>query len=217
MIKLISSIPGSDGIRNIIFDFGNVICDIDISLTEAKFREFGPGNPDSGSAEHSAQLFDKLVAQYEAGGVSSPDFRTLIREHYVVPPSDEAIDLAWNALLLTIPERRITLLNKVKTAYRIFLLSNSNEIHYLHYLEDFKVKSGLQHFDDLFEKAYFSFQVKLSKPDPAIFEMVLHENSLIPSETLFIDDTLKHVLAARNAGINAYHLENGMDICGLFI
>ena len=79
MIKLISSIPGSDGIRNIIFDFGNVICDIDISLTEAKFREFGPGNPDSGSAEHSAQLFDKLVAQYEAGGVSSPDFRTLIR------------------------------------------------------------------------------------------------------------------------------------------
>ena len=218
MIKLNPIIPGHDRIRNIIFDFGNVICDIDVRLTEEKFKEFGPAKPSfEGSQENSANLFNQLVEHYESGRISSQEFRTAIRNHYVTPPTDEAIDEAWNALLLTIPDRRIRLLNEIKSYYRIFLLSNSNEIHYLHYLKDFQQKSGLQDFDALFEKAYFSFRVKITKPSPVIFEMVLKNHHLDPAETLFIDDTMKHISGALTTGITAYHLQSGMDVCSLFL
>jgi putative hydrolase of the HAD superfamily len=218
MLKLVNTIPGHDRIRNIIFDFGNVICDIDIRLTEEKFREFGPSKASGVVPEaESKKNFDLLVESYETGQISSGQFRAAIRNHYATPLSDAMIDAAWNALLLPIPEHRIRLLEALKPDYRLFLLSNSNEIHYLHYLEDFKRKTGLQHFDELFDKAYFSFQVKLAKPAPEIFKFVLEQHPLDPSETLFIDDTLKHVVAAREAGIFAYHLQNGSDICSLFI
>jgi len=218
MIKLIPSIPGHEGIRNIIFDFGNVICDIDISLTEKKFLEFGPAKESPGNdPANSSRRFDEVVEKYEAGMLSSAEFREIIRNHYVSSPSDAVIDEAWNALLLDIPERRIRLLKEVRKSYPIFLLSNSNEIHYLHYLKDFRKKSGLQEFDDLFEKAYFSFRINLTKPSPVIFDKVVQEQHLIPSETLFIDDTLKHVNAARDKGIIGYHLQANTDICSLFI
>jgi glucose-1-phosphatase len=220
MKLLKNTIPNHDIIRNIIFDFGGVICDLDIPKTEQKFREFGPPkekNPAEG--KDSALRFDLLVEQYEKGLISSHEFRDVIRNHYQVPPTDETIDDTWNALLAGIPEKRIQLLEDIRHQYRIFLLSNSNEIHYHHYLQDFRIKSGLQDFDDLFEKAYFSFRIHLSKPGKEIFEYVLNDSVLVPSETLFIDDTLKHVETARSLGINGYHLEvaRGEGILDLFV
>jgi glucose-1-phosphatase len=208
MKSLKNTIPGYSKIKNIIFDFGGVICDLDISRTELKFREFGPAKvEETAVGETSSLRFDKLVEQYEKGLVSSQEFRNIIKNHYQKPLSDSSIDDAWNALLVGIPQERIILLKEIKDNYRIFLLSNSNEIHYHHYLEDFRKKSGYGEFDDLFEKSYFSFQIHLSKPGKEVFSFVLHESRLDPSETLFIDDTLKHVETARLTGINACHLD----------
>ena len=68
---------------------------------------------------------------------------------------------------------------------------------------------------ELFEKRWFSHQIGLDKPDPEIFRHVLNDGGLKPEETLFIDDTLVHVEAARSVGINAWHLHPGTDICEL--
>jgi putative hydrolase of the HAD superfamily len=160
--------------------------------------------------------FELLVISYETGRISSQQFREAIRNHYQVPPTDAAIDEAWNALLLNIPPPRIKLLEDLRKTYRIFLLSNSNEIHYLKYLHDFCQKYGYAGFDDLFEKAYFSFQVHLSKPDPSIFRLVLEDSNLLAAETLFIDDTLIHVESAERSGITGYHLKEGEDLVSLF-
>jgi putative hydrolase of the HAD superfamily len=219
MLQLKKTIPSHDQIKNIIFDFGGVICDLDISRTEKKFLEFGPAKSvDSAPAENSSPRFDLLVEQYEKGLISSEEFRKNIRDHYQVPPTDTAIDETWNALLVGIPGQRIHLLEDIRARYRIFLLSNSNEIHYHHYLQDFRQKSGYHDFNDLFEKCYFSFQIHLSKPGKDIFTLVLNENRLEPSQTLFIDDTLKHVETARILGINGYHLDiqNGEQMLDLF-
>ncbi|MEI6898453.1 MAG: HAD family phosphatase, partial [Bacteroidota bacterium] len=187
MLHLAPHVPANREIKNIIFDFGGVICDLDISRTEKKFLEFGPAK-DSGLASSSEQslAFDKLVEQYESGAISSDIFRQVIREHYATPPSDETIDDTWNALLVGIPKERIELLEKIRNQYRIFLLSNSNEIHYFHYLEMFRQLTGYQNFNDLFEKAYFSYQVVLSKPGESIFRHVLENSNLVPAETLCI-------------------------------
>lgn len=217
MFQLISRIPNHASVKNIIFDFGNVICDLDISRTQEKFKEFGPARSSSHlSAEEQSHRFQKLVEDYETSAITSQEFRDAIRNHYLVPPTDEAIDDTWNALLVGIPERRVRLLENIRDRYRIFLLSNSNEIHYNHYVQDFRDKYGYRDFDSLFEKAYFSFRLHMKKPDPEIFTFILSDSLMNPEETLFIDDTLVHVEAARECQINGYHLKDGEDIVNLF-
>jgi glucose-1-phosphatase len=219
MRLLKNTVPKHEKIKNIIFDFGGVICDLDISRTEKKFREFGLVKPTGNIPKEDSSLrFDILIGQYEKGAITSEEFREIIKNNYQKTPTDAAIDETWNALLVGIPEQRIRLLEDIRNHYRIFLLSNSNEIHYRHYLLDFQEKSGLHDFTDLFEKAYFSFKIHLSKPGKEIFEFVLKDGQLNPSQTLFIDDTIKHIETARDLGINGYHLniKNGEQVLDLF-
>ena len=217
MLHLTSHIPHHISIKNIIFDFGGVICDLDIRRTIEKFKEFGmPKAEFSGTPEERNRQFELLVSNYETGFITSQQFRDKIRNHYQVPPSDAAINDAWNALLVGIPEPRILVLESIRKGYRIFLLSNSNEIHYLKYREDFQQQYGYRDFNALFENVYFSYRLHLRKPDPAIFKLVLKENKLDPAKTLFIDDTLIHVEAARELGITWYHLREGEDLTMLF-
>jgi putative hydrolase of the HAD superfamily len=217
MMYLSKHIPNSASIKNIIFDFGGVICNLDVSLSVEKFKEFGPLKSEfSGTQEEQDRQFEKLVAKYETGLLTTPEFRNVLRGYYQVPPSDSDIDDAWNILLLGIPEPRIKLLEDIRNQYRIFLLSNSNEIHYRKFGQDFKDQHQGRELESLFEKTYFSFLIKLRKPDPAIFTHVLADKKLHPAETLFIDDTLVNITAAREAGMAAYHLREGEDITQLF-
>jgi glucose-1-phosphatase len=218
MYRLIPDIPNYPTIKNIIFDFGGVICDLDIVRTEKKFLEFGPAksvNP--GSPNDSSQQFNILVENIETGTISPAQFRQVIKDHYVTPPPDKAIDETWNAMLLTIPESRIRLLEQLRNQYRIFLLSNSNKIHYDKYVLDFQKQTGYSGFNDLFEKAYFSFEIGMKKPGKAIYEFVLSTSKLNAAESLFIDDTHENIGGAESAGINGYFLKNGTDITDLFL
>ncbi|HSN49795.1 MAG TPA: HAD family phosphatase [Bacteroidales bacterium] len=216
MLKLRQSIPGHQGIRNIIFDFGGVICDIDISKTEKKFTEFGEA-VQSSAEQDSPAFFSTLVKGLELGKVDPATFKQIIQQHYVLPPTIKAIEDAWNALLGEIPGHRIRLLEQLRNSYRIFLLSNTNVIHYEKYLRDFRVKFGYENFEALFEKVYFSHLIGLSKPGKEIFEHVATESHLLPAETLFIDDMAENVAGAVSAGFTGYHLTEGTDITDLFV
>jgi len=218
MLRLASDITNHTAIKNIIFDFGGVICDLDISKTEQKFREFGPSRPAASDSQVSqAQRFQNLVEDLETGAITPEKFRQEIRDHYVVPPSDQSIDETWNAMLLSIPKKRIHLLETLRRHFRIFLLSNSNQIHYEKYLRDFQLQTGYSDFNDLFEKAFFSFEIGLKKPGKEIFEFVLSKSRLNPAESIFIDDTCENVEAAMSVGMIGFHLHNGTEINDLFI
>jgi glucose-1-phosphatase len=217
MYRLIPDIPISSFIKNIIFDFGGVICDLDIPRTEKKFEEFGPVKPSKlNSSEDHSQEFKLLVEALETGSISPRQFRDVIKDHYITPPSDQAIDETWNAMLRYIPEKRISLLENIRSHYRIFLLSNSNKIHHENYLRDFQQHTQYQNFNELFEKAYFSFEIGLKKPGKEIYEFVLSDSGLNPSESLFVDDTVENIQGAELAGINGYFLEKGKEISELF-
>ena len=217
MLLLNTKIPNYSSIKNIIFDFGGVICDLDIQRSVEKFKEFGPGkSAENETKEEKDKQFEILVSKSETGLITSGEFRENIRDYYQTPPSDKAIDDAWNALLVGIPEPRISLLESIRKNYRIFLLSNSNEIHYLEYTERLRQQYGYHDFSAIFEKTYFSYQCHLKKPDPLIFKLVLYENNLDPSETLFIDDTQLHVKTACELGITSCHLRDGEKITDLF-
>ena len=201
-----------ENIKNIIFDFGGVILNIDYQITVEAFKEIGFDNFDNLYSKASQnQLFDNL----EIGLINPQEFRDGIRKISGKKLSDERIDYAWNKIILDLPEKRILLLKELKTKYRTYLLSNTNKIHYDIYIT-YLQKYGYKDFNEIFVKSYFSHEIKMRKPNKEIFEFVLAEQQLIPEETLFIDDSIQHINSARNLGIVTRHLINNEDITDLF-
>jgi glucose-1-phosphatase len=194
----------TDFIQNIIFDFGGVVLDIDPSMTLRELENLGIENTEVFMTDN---FQENVINKFERGIITPEQFRQKVREALEAELTDQEIDEAWNALLLDIPKERIAVLEAAKENYRMFLLSNSNEIHYDVYVRDLQLRFGYREFDQLFDKSYFSFDLHLSKPNPEIFEFVINQHQLVPEETLFIDDTLEHILAARKLGLKTYHLQ----------
>ena len=199
-------------VKNIIFDYGGVILNIDHQLPIQAFYELGL--QDFGSLySHAIQshLFDHL----ETGKIYPVEFYQQIREISGLELTNHQIETAWNTIILDMPEHRIRLLEKLKLKYRLFLLSNTNIIHYKVYSKQLLEQYGY-HFEDLFEKVYFSFKLGIKKPDPEVFHLLIRENHLIPSETLFIDDSNQNILGAKSIGLKSLLLLDGTDVSNLF-
>ena len=201
-------------IKNIIFDFGGVIINLDYQYLYKSFMKIGVDNCQELFSE-SAQI--KVFDDFEEGRISPAQFRDKMREISGVMFSDKEFDNAWNDLLKNIPQNRLEVIYKLKQNYRTFLLSNTNKIHYDCYKNDIREINEFNGFEELFEKTYFSHQIGIKKPNKEIFELVLNENNLIPEETLFIDDTKTHLVSAEKLGIKTHYLRNGEDIDCLFI
>ncbi|MBK9291618.1 MAG: HAD family phosphatase [Bacteroidetes bacterium] len=200
-------------ITDIIFDFGGVIIDIDPQLTIKELINLGVKDVEVFA---SAEFQEKVVGKLERGIITPEVFRDKVREFARLDLSDQDIDDAWNALLLDIPKERIQVIEAAKQKYGIYLLSNSNEIHYELYVRDLQLRFGYREFDQLFDKAYFSFDLHMSKPNPEIFEFVIHQHKLNPATTLFIDDTAEHIQAAAQVGLRTYHLQKPERLRDLF-
>jgi len=194
-----------DNLKNIIFDFGGVIIDIDFQLTINKFKKLGILDFDQ---KFSQFLQDPVFDCYDIGKISSEEFVKRLKKLVPEKISENDILEAWNAMILDIPKERIKLLENLRKNYRIFLLSNTNDIHYQLYIKNFYNKFGYKTFNDLFEKAYLSFEIGMRKPDAEIFNFVLKDSNLLPEETLFIDDSNQHIESAKKFGIHSYLLEN---------
>ena len=200
-----------NGIKNIIFDFGQVLLNIRPELSAKAFEKLGiKDGVDFWGSRSSSDLLIGL----EKGVITPDEFRKGALDKLVPGVTPQQVDEAWNALLLDMPPRRVKKLIELKSKYRLFLLSNSNQIHYECYMSRFEKEFGYP-LGDLFEKLWFSHHLGMVKPDPEIFSFILKDAGLKPNETLFIDDTLVHVEAAKNIGINAWHLLPGTDISEL--
>lgn len=201
-------------ISNIIFDFGGVLLNIDPQKAVNSFKQIGLEDVELIKREYTENgLFDKL----EKGFVTPDQFRSEIRNHITNGVSDEEIDHAWNSMLLDLPYERLELLQELKKNHRIFLLSNTNIIHWEAYMSMIKRVHGVC-LSDFFEKDYYSHNMGLRKPDAKIYTEVLNAEGLKASETLFIDDMLANAEAARSVGMIAHHLklDEGETILDLF-
>jgi len=191
--------------NTIIFDFGGVIINIDYELTRKAFKTLDINNREVNfSQNEQSDLFDK----FEKGQISPKMFRQGIKKHLNIDISDREIDMAWNKMLLDIPPERIDWILKLKEKYQCVLLSNTNAIHYDAFREEFEANYGYEKFSDLFHKTYFSHEIALRKPDANIYNYVLNDLNLKPSEVLFLDDTEKNINAAQKLGWNCILWKN---------
>jgi len=192
-------------IRNIIFDLGGVILNINPQLTVDEFRGLGWGDF---YEENKQSMAKELFYQFEKG-VSSPEaFREAVREQIKCELTDTAIDRAWGAMILDIPADRVRYLENLKKSYRIFLLSNTNEIHRIKFHKDFENAFGYSLYD-LFERNFYSHEMGLRKPNPQIYIEALREAGVSAEETLFIDDMIENTEAAKSAGMKVLHIRPG--------
>ena len=199
------------GIKNIIFDLGGVLLNLDMNKTLDAYKAMGIQNIESYFKIGHADSFFKL---YETGDISDEEFIERIERLEGNTGTQKQIMAAWNALLLDFPANRVKWLQQLKSKYRLFLFSNTNALHMEHFQKAFKKDHGF-HMDELFEKAYYSHLVNIRKPDHASYQLVLNENNLLPHETAFIDDALINVEAANAVGIRGVHLGKEMDVVRL--
>lgn len=187
-------------IKNIIFDYGNVIFEINFKKAQDALQQLGINDIEQFFAHKN---HDNLFNDFETGSITPEQFRAGIRKAASNNEiTDQQIDDAWNSLLIGVPPNIHDVLLKVKTKYRTFLLSNNNEIHYNFIIDYLKKEFQMEGLDHLFEKAYFSQHLFLRKPHREIFDEVIKANNLVPEETLFIDDSPQHLEGARKAGLH---------------
>jgi glucose-1-phosphatase len=207
-------IPPPRRFQHLIFDLGGVLINLDYAAPPAAFAALaGTTNSSLGFGQQAqTPLFDAL----ETGHLAETDFRYALRQQYGLAASvpDAAIDRAWNSILLDFPAERLALLRELRAAgYGLSLLSNTNALHRAAFdailLRDHGLTNGLHRF---FDGVYFSHEIGLRKPDPAIFRYVCGEQGLDPAHTLFVDDSPQHVAAARTVGLTALWLEPGQTI-----
>lgn len=193
-----------ESIKNIIFDLGNVIINIDTQRTANEMQKLGFKDFEKTySLLSQTNLFNNL----EKGLITPEKFHEEINSKLITKVSSEKINKAWGAMLLDFPKERIELLQKLNKKYRLFLLSNTNEIHYNQYNNDLVKQFGFG-LSSLFEKAYYSFELGMRKPDTEFFEYVLNDSNLNPFETLFIDDLDKNIETASRLGLNVIWIDS---------
>lgn len=189
-------------IKNILFDLGGVLVELDLAATVRELNKLG-------MREASPDLI-ALFNTYELGEISSENFIDRAISITGITNRDTLVD-AWNAIIVDFPDNRYKFLRELadQNEYNLFLISNTNALH----LEkvDELLNAGIQEFEACFTQCYYSHKVRLAKPDPAIFNLVLNNHQLKPETCLFIDDTRVHINSARSLGINTWHFDSEKD------
>lgn len=211
-MKLNSKLP--QDIKNIIFDFGGVIMDINIGKTIAAFTQL---NIEGLKAEDIISVHKSYLLDLELGNISPDEFISKLYADYpsAARASDKQIWDAWNTLLQPYDPDRIKLLGDLGKEYNLYLLSNTNFPHRIKFKEMFRQQFD-ENIEDLFQKCFYSDEMHLRKPGTEIYEKVLDETRINPQITLFIDDNEANITGARKAGLQAYHLTGGEKITDLF-
>jgi glucose-1-phosphatase len=199
------------GIKNIIFDLGNVLMDLDFYKVNTAFQELvGADFYQLVDSEETKNIF----LQFEIGHYSEESFINALQRLSPKVPDGRKVIEAWNTLLVGIPPQRLEMLTILKEkGYQLYLLSNTNSLHIQWLNKYMKDTYDIEGFDQrFFVKSYYSYLINMRKPNQEIFEFVLADAFIKAEETLFIDDTKTYTLSAQKLGIATIHHNSAFDI-----
>ncbi len=198
--------------ETLILDFGGVIYEISHQKQKKHFAGLGIQNFEE---LYSQAKQSPLFADLERGLISNEAFVSTVSGLLGQRFSEEEIHSAWNSILVGFPEENVKFLEALKDHYQLYLLSNTNAIHYEIYMGQFQERFGYD-FNTLFQKTFWSFKIGMRKPDREIYDFVRSEIGQPAESMLFVDDTHTNITASRKAGIPAIWLEPGKKLEDLF-
>lgn len=192
--------------KNILFDLGGVILDLNINGTLEAFLELGFP---SELLKYPENFHTDIFFKYETGMINTEEFRNLIRNQFNVTFSDEAFDEAWCKMLARVTQKRIEILKSLSGMYNLYMLSNTSEMHIEKFGRMFEEAGGVG-LNDIFKKCYYSYEIGYHKPDEEAFQHVLNDAGIIAEETLFLDDNIQNIKAAQALGFNVIHITENL-------
>ena len=187
--------------KNIIFDLGNVLVKLNPEGCIGAFKAIGMGElVDSNPQSEGMKLMSKLGV----GMITTEEFCEAARKLTGTDVTNEEIIDAANKMLVEIPDyKKERLLQLKKAGYRLFLLSNTIDIHWDYCVENLFPYQN-HGADDYFEHCFLSQRMHLAKPNARIYEEVIRLANIHPDETLFIDDLKENCEAAEKLGIHTF-------------
>jgi len=196
------------GIKNIIFDFGGVLIDLNQQACIDAFAALGVPE-----VEDYLTLYGHVgpFGDIENGTLNVEEFRNEIRKISRVSLTDEQINGAWKAFLLHTPVKKMHMVHELAKKYRVFFLSNTNPIH-IEKLKEFD-EAGYP-VEECFEKLYLSYQIGACKPERSVFEYVIKDAGINPEETLLVDDAPSNCRAAGELGMRTFQPQPFDDFTG---
>jgi len=201
-----------DKIKNIIFDLGGVILTLDRNEAVRRFLQVG--------LEHAEELLDPyhqkgVFLDLEEGRLTKEEFYEEIRKLAGKYISNEDIDYGWLGFVKDTPAYKLEMLEELRKSYNLYLLSNTNPVIMSWALSPQFSEKG-KTLDQYFDKMYLSYKIGVTKPNPKIYEYLMLDSGIIPSETLFVDDGIANIEAGRALGMRVFQPKNGEDFRYIF-
>lgn len=185
-------------IKNLIFDFGGVLYDIDLKIMMDEFEKIGMYENDWSDDD------DNIFYLIEKGMIEPDQLINELAYYSTKNPSRDQIIFAFNSVLRGLSLESLSYLEKLSKHYNSYLLSNTNEIHYEKFYNEIMQDPGTRNFYNCFKKEYYSFDLGMRKPELEIFQYVINDSEINPNETIFIDDDISNIKSAKKTGLQTF-------------
>lgn len=194
-------------IRDLVFDFGGVVVDLDYEGALDAFRRLGVRD-----AEHWLDKYRQrgIFLDLERGRISADEFLEGLAELCGRKVSYDDAQRAWCAFVRDVPRKRLEALRRLGKEHRLFLLSNTNPF-LMEWARSPRFTSEGEPLDAFFDKLFLSYEMRVVKPDREIFLDMILDAGLDPAYTLFVDDGRENVEAAAALGFPTYQPHPGED------
>lgn len=215
-------------IKNIIFDLGGVLLDIDLNYCMRQmqalgidldaFKKKGMQTPIGTKA---AVLGEGMVANgimhlYQTGDITTEAFLEGVRKYCKEGTTREQVLEAWNSCCISIPSYRLNKLRELKQkGYTICMLSNTNEAHWQEIVK--KCFGSQEVVDELFDHVFLSQEMHMAKPNDEIYLEVLRQINAKAEECFFLDDSSANLEAAAALGFHTLHVETSKTQNGMVV
>ena len=178
----------------LIFDLGNVFCEVDFDKAIRFWsRESGIDQADLRSRFHQTEEYE----QFERGQIAPHTFFQHLKSELALDIPVDAIANGWNSIFGSILEPNYSAMLFIAQRATAVVLSNTNAAHYPVWLNLYRTEL------DIFHKVYVSHQLGMRKPEPRIFNFVLHDCQVAPADAVFFDDNAANIDSARSLGMEA--------------
>lgn len=192
------------GIKNIIFDLGGVVIDLQRKNAIEALERLGVKSAGKLLGEYGQK---GAFGELESGRITSSELYDLLLPECRQGTTCSDLRDAFEAFLDKIPVERLETIRALRDAgYKVFVLSNTNPIMMHHWIEESFRAEGLT-INDYFDGIVVSFQERTMKPDPHIFEILLKRYHLEASETIMFDDSEQNCESAKSVGMQAITIE----------
>lgn len=196
-------------IKNLLFDFGGVIVSIEKEKAVNRFKEIGVSRIEEFLGEFRQ---GGVFLEYEEGKITDQEFYAALRK--ISDKEDmtaEEIDSAWLAFITDVPQYKLDMLKELRGKYNLYLLSNTNP-SVMGWADSSNFTPEGLPISAYFDKSYMSYKIGSAKPDKEIFEYIIKDSGLEPSETLFFDDGEANIKAAEALGFQTHLTDQNEDL-----